>query len=100
MKLILIKPINQNVTKFFDRISKNLCDFRTLMFIKNPNVTRYFLSFNNLFFLISSNRKINTIFKVIARRFGWKCHLKETIDNQTKNLLGTEMLFHQASAYS
>ena len=70
------------------------------MFTKNRNVTKYFLSFNIKFFIISPNRKIDKIFEVIARRFGWKCHLKETIDNQTKNLLGTEMLFHQASAYS
>ena len=35
---------------------------------------------------------------MIARRFGWKCRYKETIDNQTKNFLGNEMFFHQDPA--
>lgn len=35
---------------------------------------------------------------MIARRFGWKCRYKETIDNQTKNFLGNEMFFHQGPA--
>ena len=35
---------------------------------------------------------------MIARRFGWKCKYKETIDNQTKNFLGNEMFFDQGPA--
>ena len=34
------------------------CDIRKLMFTKNSNVTKYFLSFNTKFFLLSPNRKI------------------------------------------
>ena len=32
------------------------------MFTKNPNVTKYFLSFNTKFFLMSPNRKISLHF--------------------------------------
>ena len=35
------------------------CDIRKLRFTKNPNVTKYFLSFNTKFFLMSPNRKIS-----------------------------------------
>ena len=35
------------------------------------------------------------IFRVIARRFGWKCLYKETQDNQMKKLFGIELPFAQ-----
>ena len=57
----------------------------------NWRLSRLFLTYSRLL--------IYKLFQVIARRFGWKCSLKKTMDNQTKNLLGDELLFHQALAY-
>ena len=71
--LINITPIHRNCFKFsflfvimsrnfpyrFCDIRKKFCDIRKLMFTKNPNVTKYFLSFNTKFFLMSPNRKIS-----------------------------------------
>ena len=44
------------------------------------------------------SRYLKNIILVISRRFGWKCIEKETKQDQMKNLLGVEMLFHQDSA--